>query len=50
MGVMVMAMVTDITAILMATMEAIVVGIVVTMVQGMDPVMGDEIREQGECL
>jgi hypothetical protein len=48
---MVMAMVMDIMAILIATaMETIVTGIVVIMIQGMVPVVGDEINEQGEGL
>jgi hypothetical protein len=47
MGVMVM----DIMAILIATtMEASVTGIVVIMIQDMDPVTGDEIKEQGDNL
>jgi hypothetical protein len=51
MGVMVMAMVMDIMAILIAmTMETIVTGIVVIMIQGMVPVIGDEIKKQGEWL
>jgi len=46
-----MAMVMDIMAILIAmTMETIVTGIVVIMIQGMVPVIGDEIKKQGEWL
>ena len=46
MGVMVM----DIMAILIATtMETIVTRIVVTKVQGMAPIVGDEIEEQGNA-
>jgi hypothetical protein len=48
---MVMARVMDTMAILVAaTMETIVTGIVVMMVQGVDPVMGDEVKEQGDNL
>ena len=46
MGVLVM----DIMAILIATtMETIVTRIVVTTVQGMAPIVGDEIEEQGNA-
>jgi len=46
---MVMAMVMGTMAILMATaMETIVTGIVVIVVQGVAPVMGDDIKEQGD--
>jgi hypothetical protein len=45
---MIMAMVMDTMAILKAaTMETMVTGIVVIVVQGVDPVIGDEIKEQG---
>jgi len=48
---MVMAMVMETMAILVATaMETIVTGIVVIVVQGVAPVIGDEIKEQGESL
>jgi len=46
-----MAMVMETMAILMAAaMETIVTGIVVIMVQGVAPVIGDEIKEQGDNL
>ncbi|MCJ7785752.1 MAG: hypothetical protein MUP41_17615 [Desulfobacterales bacterium] len=46
-----MAMVMETMAILMATtMETIVTGIVVIVVQGVDPVIRDEIKEQGDNL
>jgi hypothetical protein len=48
---MVMAMVMDTMAILMATtIEAMVTGTVVIVVQGVARVIGDEIKEQGEIL
>ena len=48
---MVMAMVMETMAILVAmVMETIVTGIVVIVVQGVAPVIGDEIKEQGESL
>jgi hypothetical protein len=44
---MIMAMVMDTMAILKAaTMETMVTGIVVIVVQGVDPVIGDEIKER----
>ncbi len=44
---MIMAMVMDTMAILKAaTMETMVTGIVVIVVQGVDPVIGDEINER----
>jgi hypothetical protein len=46
---MVMAMVMETMAILKATtMETMVTGIVVIVVQGVAPVIGDEIKEQGD--
>ncbi|OGP87766.1 MAG: hypothetical protein A2157_11795 [Deltaproteobacteria bacterium RBG_16_47_11] len=60
MGVMAMAMVMDIMAILIAMaiittvmivpMETIATGMIVMMVQGVDPVIGDEIKGQGNNL
>ncbi len=51
MGIMVMAMVMDIMVILIATaMNTFVTGIVVTTVQGLAPVIGDEINEQADDL
>ena len=48
---MVVTMVMDTLAILMATgMETVVTGIVVIVVQGVTIVIGDEIKEQGESL
>jgi hypothetical protein len=48
---MIMAMVMDTMTILMAaTMETMVTGIMVIVVQGVDPVIGDEIKEQGDNL
>lgn len=44
-----MAMVMDIIVILTATVT-MVTGIEVTTVQGMAPVIGDEIKEQGESF
>jgi hypothetical protein len=44
---MIMAMVMDTMAILKATtMETMVTGIVVIVVQGVDPIIGDEINER----
>jgi len=55
-----MAMVMDIMAIVIATatitrvmivlIETIVTGMIVIMVQGVAPVIGDEIKEQGDNL
>jgi hypothetical protein len=46
---MVMAMVMETMAIIKATtMETMVTGIVVIVVQGVAPVIGDEIKEQGD--
>jgi len=44
-------MVMDTMAILVATtIETMVTGIVVIVVQGVAPVIGDEIKEQGDSL
>ena len=44
-------MVMETMAILIATtMETMVTGIMVIMIQDMDPVTGDEIKEQGDNL
>ena len=46
-----MVMVMDTMAILMATtMGSVVTGIAIIMVQGVAPVIGDEIKEQGDSL
>jgi hypothetical protein len=48
---MIMAMVMDtMTILIAATMETMVTGIMVIVVQGVDPVIGDEIKEQGDNL
>jgi hypothetical protein len=48
--VMAMVMVMDTMAILMATtIEAMVTGIVVIIVRGMAPVIGDEIKAHGKA-